>query len=114
MKTYRGTRTPLGASVIVDDVPLDPRADLRDFKADGFEWGYEGSGPSQLALAILADHAGPQAALEHYRDFMNTIIADLEGDEWSLTTADIDRRISEIAIVPMDLPTLLKKIRGEI
>ena len=34
---------------------LDPRYDLQNHSPDGFAWGYEGSGPAQAALAILAD-----------------------------------------------------------
>ena len=35
--------------------PLNPRYDLRNHSPTGFAWGYLGSGPAQLALAILAD-----------------------------------------------------------
>jgi hypothetical protein len=114
MKTYRGRRSETGVEVTVDGQPLDARIDLRDFRASGFEWGYEGSGPSQLALAILADHAGPQHALGNYRNFMRHIVAEIQDDEWTLTGEDIDRQASEIVVVPMDLETLLKKVRGEI
>ena len=34
---------------------LDPRYDLRRHSPDGFNWSYSGSGPAQLALALLAD-----------------------------------------------------------
>ena len=34
---------------------LNPRLDLANHSPSGFEWGYGGSGPSQTALAILAD-----------------------------------------------------------
>jgi hypothetical protein len=112
MKTYSGRRTAAGAVVLVDGAPLAPRTELRDFRA-GFEWGYEGSGPSQLALAILADHAGPQAALGGWKTFMQTTIAELDGDEWRLTSGEIKQREESIAIVPMDLQTLLRKVRGE-
>ena len=44
-----------GVRVTVDGRPLDPRLDLRVLSASGFEWGYDGGGPGQLALAILAD-----------------------------------------------------------
>lgn len=114
MKVYRGQRTPSGVEVTVNGEPLDARLDLRDFHASGFEWGYEGSGPSQLALAILADHAGPQDALGNYRDFMHNVIAEIEDDEWHMTSDDITQKEKEIVVVPMDLETLLKKVRGEI
>lgn len=63
---YRGRRTLPGRidAVIVsvcDDKlgavrrPLTRRMDLCNHGA-GFEWGYAGSGPADLALAILADH----------------------------------------------------------
>ncbi|MDP6344179.1 MAG: DUF6166 domain-containing protein [Alphaproteobacteria bacterium] len=114
MKTYAGKRQGEVVTVTVDGQPLDPRLDLRDFQASGFEWGYEGSGPSQLALAILAEHAGPEAALGGYRDFMQVIVAELEGDEWTLTGEEIDRRIGQVTMVPMDLKTLIRKVKGEI
>jgi hypothetical protein len=41
--------------VLVDGVKLDPKPSqkLRNHSPDGFAWGYPGSGPAQLALAIL-------------------------------------------------------------
>ena len=114
MKTFHGRRDGKTVTVTVDGEPLDPRLDLRDFHASGFEWGYEGSGPSQLALAILAAYADASTALGNYRDFMRTIIVEIEDDEWTMTSEDIKQRVSEIAIVPMTLETLLRKVRGEI
>lgn len=114
MKVFTGTRVGERVTVEVDGRPLDPRLDLRDFHASGFEWGYEGSGPSQLALAILAEHADASTALGNYRNFVQIFIAELEDDTWRLTSQDIDQRIGETAIVPMDLKTLMRKVKGEI
>jgi len=113
MKLFHGRRSASGVEVTVDGVPLDAHLNLRDFHAGGFEWGYEGSGPSQLALAILAEHAGAQAALQGYRSFVRQVIAELDGDEWCLSGDDIDQRLSHTVEVPMDLDTLLRKVRGE-
>lgn len=58
--------------------PLDPAESqkLRNHSPDGFEFGYSGSGPTQLALAILFDFTGDeQTALAHYRDFREAFIA---------------------------------------
>lgn len=46
-------------AVYVDGERLDPRPSQQVFNhsPDGFAWGYGGSGPAQLALAILM-HAG--------------------------------------------------------
>lgn len=53
----------------------------------GFEWGYGGSGPAQLAYAILrfyfelSGHEDPAGqAQEHYQDFKRELIARLNGD----------------------------------
>ena len=135
MKVYSGRREGERVTVTVDGQPLDPCLGLRNFQAGGFEWGYGGSGPSQLALAILAEHAGPQAAgvvedlvtggaevvpvaLVHVpaveRHFVQTVIAEIETGNWRLTSDEIDQRIAPTTIVPMDLKTLMRKVKGEI
>lgn len=55
--TYHGLRGIPGAEVLNGD----SRHALRHVvyhSPDGFEWGYAGSGPSDLALSILADALG--------------------------------------------------------
>jgi hypothetical protein len=96
MKSYTGARTMDGIRVLVDGKPLDERYDLMRFTAGGFEWTYEGAAPSQLALALLADHlADDQKALELTEPFMRHVIANLEND-WTLTGDDIDQAITQI------------------
>ena len=47
----------------------------------GFAWGYAGSGPAQLALAILLELVDKKSALNWYHDFKMSFIARLpEGD----------------------------------
>lgn len=41
---------------------------------DGFEWGYGGSGPSQLAYAIVRLFLSTREARRHYQDFKNRFI----------------------------------------
>jgi hypothetical protein len=90
MKTYVGGRSLAGAEVSVDGRKLDPRFDLKRLSPTGFEWTYEGNGPAQLALALLADHLGDDAkALSLYEPFMRTVVADLD-NSWELTSAEID------------------------
>jgi hypothetical protein len=89
MKSYRGDRTLDGIVVTVDGRSLDPVFGVRRFSPLGFEWGYEGAAPSQLALALLVDHFGtPAPALEAYEGFMRRIVANL-ANEWELTGDDI-------------------------
>jgi hypothetical protein len=94
MKIYEGGRSLDGAVVTVDGRPLDPRFDIRRFSPAGFEWTYEGDGPRQLALAILADHLGDTArALELTERFMRAVVAELD-NAWRLTSAEIDAALT--------------------
>ena len=69
---------------------LDPRYDLRNHSPDGFAWGYGGSGPAQLALALLADAVDAKAAEKYYQRFKADVIAGLKGEwGWCLTGGDI-------------------------
>jgi Family of unknown function (DUF6166) len=90
MKVYEGGRSLDGAVVTVDGELLDPRFDIRRFSRMGFEWTYEGDGPRQLALALLADHLGDaQRALALTEDFMRDVVAELD-NAWRLTSADVE------------------------
>jgi hypothetical protein len=96
VKTYVGGRSLAGAEVSVDGAPLDPRFDLKRLSPTGFEWTYEGNGPAQLALALLADHLGDDArALQLYQPFMRAVVADLD-NSWELTSADIEAALREL------------------
>jgi hypothetical protein len=96
VKTYIGGRSLAGAEVTVDGVPLNPRFDLKRLSPTGFEWTYEGNGPAQLALALLADHLGEDAkALRLYEPFMRAVVAELD-NSWELTSAEIDAALQGI------------------
>jgi hypothetical protein len=90
MKRYQGKREGLAALVTVDGRPLDPRLDLWNHSPSGFEWGYSGSGPAQLALALLADCLGDddEAALQH-QNFKSAVVAGLPYRGWALTEEQI-------------------------
>lgn len=92
MKTYSGRRDRDGKThvwVVNDGVtaPLDPRFDLANKSPTGFEWGYGGSGPAQLAIAIIADATGDDAkALRCCQAFKFRVLASLDRERsWSLT-----------------------------
>jgi hypothetical protein len=113
MKFYRGERLGGKCQVTVDGQPLDPRIDLRSHTDEGFEWGYDGSGPRQLALAILADHFDdPATALGNQERFRLNFIAALRDDVWTLTSAEVDQALNDVVEVPMTLDQLLNKVRG--
>lgn len=96
MKTYAGGRSLDGAVVTVDGERLNPRYDLKRLSPTGFEWTYEGAGPGQLALALLADHLGEDSrALALYERFMRKVVAELD-NSWELTSADIDAALRDL------------------
>ena len=97
MKTYHGQRSGHAVDVTVDGRPLDPRFDLWNHSPTGFEWGYGGSGPAQLALAVLADHlADDQEALNFYQSFKFAVVAGLPRSCWKLTGQQIDEALRTI------------------
>ena len=75
---------------------LQPRLDLANRSPTGFEWGYLGSGPAQLALAILADALdNDRLARQLYQRFKLRVIAPLPRyAPWQLT----QRRVVEVAL----------------
>ena len=88
----RGIKTT--RQVFVDGEELSPvrSQQVMNHSPDGFNWGYGGSGPAQLALAILL-HTGmhQETALALYQEFKWDVIAklpysdfeiDIDFDEW--------------------------------
>ena len=107
---YEGTRAGDGddrCRVTVDGKRLPLRLDLRRHSPTGFEWGYGGSGPAQLALALAlcAHHArartGPDGwrtaddiALAYYQAFKQRVVVSLPIAGWRLTSDEIERVLS--------------------
>lgn len=96
MAIYRGyqKRTKQGGFLVTkDDEPLSPvpSQKLYDHSPNGFNWNYQGSGPAQLALALLLDVTGDKdLALRLYQPFKREIIARL-GTPWRMTTESVQR-----------------------
>jgi hypothetical protein len=97
MKVYRGRRTPDDKDTIVevdDDGavrPLAPRPDLDGIRtATGFGWGYTGTAPKQLALALLADALSDEVARDWHLRFMVEIVAAFpQNAPWVLTDKEV-------------------------
>lgn len=62
----------------------------------GFEWGYGGSGPAQLALAILFDytHNTKLADVLHQR-FKFTFLSNAKSEGWQINSSEIDEFLKE-------------------
>lgn len=101
LKSYHGIRSTDGDETNVevwegeDTLDLDLRLDIYNHSPTGFEWGYGGSGPAQLALAILVDYLGEAAlAVKLHQKFKWAMIAGL-GDTWEITAEQIDAFLGE-------------------
>src|SRR5688500_10462997 len=91
---YVGRRTKGGVTVTreCDDgrsEPLPLRLDLWNHSPGGFEWGYAGSGPAQLALAMLSDVVGDRRARPNYQQFKFDVITKLPKLGWVLTRDEV-------------------------
>lgn len=106
IKVYRGMRNPdllntAGEVVVTVNeqlLPLAPSLKICKHSPGGFNWGYGGSGPAQLALAILLDYLGDKAKAFHlHQEFKWKIIAPLPAEkDWELTGDQIDTIVREI------------------
>lgn len=77
----------LFGGVFFDGRRLDPGPSqkIRNHSPDGFAWGYSGSGPAQLALAILlAAGLDKETAQQHYQKFKAEFIAPLDQETFQL------------------------------
>ena len=102
MRTYKGKRFgEFSVTVTVWEDgkyirSLDTRSDLVNHSPDGFEWGYVGSGPAQLALALLADLYGDEIVIRNYQKFKFDVIANLTREKgWEITSSQIEDWMEE-------------------
>lgn len=103
MKTYIGKR--YGDSTVdptrvmvrdVDESGVAHYSQLRHYvrhSPEGFNWGYAGSGPADLARCILADYLdNPRVTAALYQVFKAHVIARLPQDRgWVITSDEIAR-----------------------
>ena len=103
MITYTGIRVGHVVSVVVCN-PEGPK-DLRHIcrhSPDGFQWGYGGSGPSDLALSIMVDffeRQGLEFALKSagtcYQDFKWEFIAGIKENTFVITEEQVNEWIKK-------------------
>ena len=73
-----------------------PSQAVRNHSPTGFAWGYGGSGPAQLALAILMDQrVPPRIAERFYQSFKRDCTSRLPDDKFRLSIAVVDRWIED-------------------
>lgn len=107
MKTYHLRRRIGTGETAVTVHPSDglpyPLPHFVQHSPDGFEWGYGGSGPSELARCVLIDHLGldgsdPELQLPvSYQEFKAAKIATIEADYFEITSGEITGWIAEVS-----------------
>lgn len=77
---------------------LDPCLNVENHSPTGFSWGYGGSGPTQLALALAMDATrDADRALAVYKDLKRSLVAPLPQDKgWRMTQGDVLAAIDEL------------------
>ena len=73
----------------------DQSQKLKNHSPDGFNWGYGGSGPAQLSLAILLKYMHPEYALALYQDFKFRFVANIPQEDFEINV-NLRSIISEI------------------
>jgi len=97
VKIYQGIREGYAVTVTVNGRFLNPRLDLWNHSPTGFEWGYGGSGPAEVALGVLADHLGKDdEVIVLHQDFKQKVITGLPHRNWTLTTEQIQTTSSAL------------------
>jgi len=73
----------------VGELKPDASQDIWNHSPGGFEWGYGGSGPAQLALALIFDATGDrERALACHQEFKEAFVAGW-GVQWRIDADQI-------------------------
>ena len=87
MKIFRGRKIGMDCVVQITDEDYTTQLSLKkslqvvDHSPDGFQWGYQGSGPSQLAAAILNEVTeDPEITREYYELFKHDHVSQWADD----------------------------------
>jgi len=97
MKIYKGRRlNPEQGTIsnVVVTVNSEPLKHKVYHSPDGFNWGYGGSGPADLARSILWDHLGTEPAPVLYQDFKFHFVSGWK-DVWEITSEEIQNWIDK-------------------
>ena len=107
MTTYHGWRDA-NRTAHVEVIPatgggskreLPLRLDLENHSPTGLEWGYGGSGPAQLALALLSDATGDdELAVKLHQQFKWCFVTPLDRDNEWYVSADSVRNIVAVLL----------------
>jgi hypothetical protein len=94
---------------------IDPLEDLVEEGAKGFNWGYGGTGPANLALCIVKDFFGKEAPqVQFYHDLKWNVIAGLkQGQSFQITSEDLNKWWEDFLQRNRDVEKRLKEAAGK-
>ena len=102
MTIYHGEKTHGGCGrqlVFKDDDILmpGPSQAIDNRSPDGFNWGYGGDGPAQLALAILFDETqDAKLAVSRHQQFKRDHVANW-GEKWEISSEELCKWLTKNA-----------------
>lgn len=113
-KSFSGQRRhdgrPNEISVTWDDGKTEPLEHIARHSPTGMEWGYGGSGPSDLALSLcVAVSRGRLASSAIYHQVLREIVSQIQDEVWELPASrvlDVIARAHERSAYYADCPAL--------
>lgn len=95
-KIYTGVRDNHDVIVRVNgrNLSIEPSQRVHNH-SEAYEWGYGGSGPSQLALAIMLDIFDEETAACYYQKFKFEFIACAKFEGFVITSQDVENWLAK-------------------
>jgi len=102
---YRAKKPPHARVFVVRDGRPQPLRHVVRHSPTGFEWGYGGSGPADLALSILADYLGDEEIAEDLKGpFKSEVVSRLPHAGWVLTENALQAFLQRHLSIPVEIP----------
>lgn len=100
--SFTGQRSAPGQDCRVEIVvngqarELPRHEEVHNHSPSGFSWGFSGSGPAQLALAMCCELVGAERAESVYQTVKERLIAPIKLDTWIITGVQLARAIEAV------------------
>ena len=89
--------------VVVGDrvvlLPLKPSLQIAEHSPEGFNWGYEGSVPAQLALGILYEVTGNVALSREYYPLFKIDHVSQWSEHWEMRESEVLEWLRDVGAV---------------